>query len=191
MATEPVAPEARQAIENREAALLTVVEALVQGVGGVGQFLQRRTGIGHGCGALTQALDRIVAGRRVAHRTHTVEPQLAVVARRLLEGRPVLLLVRRQGEPGLERSQPRLAERAHVIAVELLTLLAVETAAAAVETASAVKAAALLRVDQRGAGDGERCRSYDNGFPHDLPLQVATVACSRSPTEPTIKLKFG
>src|SRR5262245_43597663 len=184
MATEPVAPEARQAIENREAALLTVVEALVQGVGGVGQFLQRRTGIGHGCGALTQALDRIVAGRRVAHRAHTVEPQLAVVARCLLEGRPVLLLVRRQGEPGLERSEPRLAERAQVVAVELLARPAVET------TASAVKTPTLLCVNERCAGDGKRCRSGDDGFPHDLPLQIATVDLSRNRGEPPIKLKF-
>src|SRR5262245_27597883 len=147
MAAEPVAPEAGQAIENREAALLTVVEALVERVGGVGEFLQRRAGIGHGCGALTQPLDRIVAGLGVAHRAHAVEPQLAVVARGLLEGRPVLLLIRRQGEPGLERGEPRLAERAHVVAVELLTLPAVEAAASAVETASAIKAAALLRID--------------------------------------------
>ena len=57
-----VPTRAAQAAEHRKAPLLAVVEALVERICGVGQFLQGRAGVRHGCGALSQALDRIVAG---------------------------------------------------------------------------------------------------------------------------------
>src|SRR5262249_245730 len=43
--------------EHRKAPFLVLVEALVQGVGCVSQFLQCRTGIGHPSGPLSHALD--------------------------------------------------------------------------------------------------------------------------------------
>src|ERR1700682_5559974 len=52
---------AGQVTENRETPLLVLVQALVEGICGVGQFLQGRAGVGHGCGALPQALDPIFA----------------------------------------------------------------------------------------------------------------------------------
>jgi hypothetical protein len=61
---------------------------------------------------LRRSTDRRSA-RRCASR-HAIGPQLAEVARRLLEGRPVLLLLRRQREAALSAGEPRLAERAHV-----------------------------------------------------------------------------
>src|SRR4029079_2443401 len=91
---EPIPIGSAQAVENRKTPLLILVETLVQRICGVSQFLQGRTGISHGCGALTQAFDRIFARRGVAHRRPAVHPQLAEVARGLLESRPVLLLIR-------------------------------------------------------------------------------------------------
>src|SRR5436190_16646112 len=92
--TESTAAERDQAIEYRKAPFLILVKALVQRICGVGQFLQGRTRVRHGCGALTQALDGIVAGLAAAQRVKAAPAQLGVVARRLLEGRPILLLLR-------------------------------------------------------------------------------------------------
>src|SRR5207245_5484418 len=80
-----------QAIEYRKAPFLILVKALVQRICGVGQFRQGRTGVRHGCGALTQALDGIVAGLAAAQRVKAVPAQLGLVARPLLERRPTLL----------------------------------------------------------------------------------------------------
>src|SRR5436309_13250371 len=94
--TESTAAERDQAIEYRKAPFLILVKALVERICGVGQFLQGRTGVRHGCGALTQALDRILARATVAHCADALHAQLAQVARGLLECRPVLLLLRRE-----------------------------------------------------------------------------------------------
>src|SRR6185436_4743606 len=89
---EPITIGSGQAVENRKAPLLILIEALVQRICGVSQFRQGRPRIRHGCGALTQAFDRIVAGRGVAHCRPALHPHLAEITRRLLKGRPVLLL---------------------------------------------------------------------------------------------------
>src|SRR5256885_2022936 len=60
---EPAAVRSGHAIEYRKTPFLILVKALVERVRGVGQFLQGRTGLRHGCGPLTQALDRVVARR--------------------------------------------------------------------------------------------------------------------------------
>src|SRR5258707_9299126 len=98
---EPAPVWSGHAIEYRKAPFLILVKALVERVGGVGQFLQGRAGVRHGCGALTQALDRVVASRPAAQRGEAIHAHLAVVARRLLEGRPVLLLLRREQQARL------------------------------------------------------------------------------------------
>ena len=65
-----------QAIEHRKPPLLVLVQALIERIGGFRQLLQGRPGIGHGCGPLTQALDRVVGRRRrSAHRAHAVEAE--------------------------------------------------------------------------------------------------------------------
>src|SRR3974377_410869 len=75
-------PSARpgQPVESRETPLLVLVQAFIQGVCGVRQFLQGRPGIGKGCGALPQALDGIVGAGRIAPRVDAVEPKLAELA---------------------------------------------------------------------------------------------------------------
>src|SRR5258707_11040054 len=95
------------------------IKALVQRIRGVGQFLQGRTGVRQGCCALTQPLDRVVARGSVAHGADAVHPRLGQIARRLLEGRPVLRLLRRQHQTRLERREPRLAECAQILDIEL------------------------------------------------------------------------
>src|SRR6185295_7167593 len=112
--TSALAADARQ---HREPALLVVIEALVERVGGVGQFLEHRAGVGHRGGAAAQALGRIVGRLRTAHRAHAVETKLAELARGGLEGRPVLFLLGAEREAGLERGEARFAECAHVVGI--------------------------------------------------------------------------
>ena len=57
--------------------------------------------------------------------------------------------------------EPRLAECAQILGIELPALH------------HTVTTAALLRVGERSSGDGKRSRSGDRGFPHDKsPFQV-------------------
>src|SRR5215471_1049629 len=143
--------------EYPEPALLVVVQAVIEGICGVRQFLQGRTPVGKGCGPLPQVFYRIVRGAGAAGSAHAVGPQLPVFPRGLLKGGPVLLLVRRECEAGLERRQPGLTEGSNILCVGLPPLAAVETAA-------------LLRIDERRAGnDRKRCRSGNNRLPHDVP----------------------
>src|SRR5262245_46640533 len=182
---EPTPVRSGQAIEYRKAPFLILVKALVQRICGVGQFLQGRTRIRHGCGALTQALDRVVTPRPAAQRRQAVHPQLAVVARRLLEGRPVLLLIRGQQQARLERREPRFTECAQVLGVGLKAL-----------HHHAVASGTLLRIDERRSGNGERSCSRDDGFPHDTcppshpasPRYSTLDDRSTNPREPRIKL---
>src|SRR5215831_16422750 len=164
----------RQAAQYRKAPFLILVKALVQRICGVGQFLQGRAGLRQGCGALTQPLDRIIGRRSIAHRGPALDTHLGPIARRLLEGRPVLLLLRRQRQTRLERRESRLAERAQVVGAELPSLLH-----------HSVAVTALLRVDERRSRDSERCRPCDNRFPHD------TCPFPRHPTDGSTKLGNG
>src|SRR5262249_20117465 len=104
-----------QPTQQRKSALLVLVETLVQRICGVRQFLQGHAGLGQGCGTLPQPAGGVGARRRVPPRRPMVEPQLAELARRLLEGRPALLLLRGQRQPGFERRQSRLAEGPRVL----------------------------------------------------------------------------
>src|SRR4051794_727858 len=176
---EPFTIGSGQAVENRKAPLLILIEALVKRICGLSQFLQGRTGVGQGCGALTQAFDRIVAGGGIAHCRPALHPHLAEITRRLLESRPVLLLVRRQRQARLERRKSGFAERAHVLRVRPPAL-------------NSVTITALLRINERGAGDRECCCSGDDGFPHGcFPFSHLTMVASTEGKDRRIKLKFG
>jgi hypothetical protein len=168
---EPAPVLACQAVEYRKAPFLILVKALVQRICGVGQFLQGRPGLREGCGALTQALDRVVGRGSVAHRAPLVHPHLGQIARCLLEGRPILLLLGGEHQSRLQGGDSRLAECAQVLGVELSTLH--HTVMAAHHAAHhAVTAAALLRIDERSSRNRERCGSDNDGFPHDTCPQV-------------------
>src|SRR5262249_205299 len=157
---EPVHAGAAEPAEHPEGPLLVVVEALVERVGGVGQFLQGGAGIAQGCAALPHALDRIVAARSIAHRLAPIRAQLAELTHSLLERRPVLLLLGVERKTRLQAGEPRITERALVLGIGPPALPAVE-------------ASALLRIDERGPRDREHCRSSDDGFPHGIPSALA------------------
>src|SRR5260370_26866188 len=94
-------------LEYGESALLGIIEALVERIDGVGDLLQGGAGLRH-CGRPPMhAIGRIVGLRRsVAARIHgrgdAVEAQLRHLARGLLEGRAVLLLVPGQSQARMQ-----------------------------------------------------------------------------------------
>src|SRR5262245_40898059 len=93
---------ARAAQQIGEASLLTVVEALVERVGGVGELLQAGGPRRHRLGAPAQALDDIGPRRvvgavaRGAALVHPVGALFGEIADRGLDRRQVLLLLGRQ-----------------------------------------------------------------------------------------------
>jgi hypothetical protein len=103
------------------------------------------------------AVDRIVARRGCAHRVHAVEAKLGELAGGLLEGRPVLLLLGTQRQPGLERRQTRLTECPPVLHAWAPALGAVGTR----ET--------FLSVNHRRAHYRESSGSDDDALPHGSP----------------------
>src|SRR5437764_13424615 len=104
-----------QAIEHRKSPLLALVQTVIERICGSRQCLQGGAASRERCGPLTQALDRIVARRRIARGIDAVEAELAKVACSLLERRPVFLLLRRERKPRFERRQARFAEGAQIL----------------------------------------------------------------------------
>src|ERR1700691_4699538 len=127
---------AHRAVEkDGEAALLAVVETVVERLGGGREFLQ----VG-GAGAqllrgASEAIDGVDAGGRVVARLGVAaltslppggearRPLLGEVAHRQFERRPVFLLVGVQLEAGLERGDARVEEGGAVLGAEAAALL--------------------------------------------------------------------
>src|SRR2546423_1611869 len=149
---------AAHAAERGEPALLIVVEALVERIGGLGELLQRHAGFGHRGAAAPQPLGRIdVRSLWIALLRHAgaeaIEAQLLHIARRLFERRPVLLLLWRQREPCPQRGRTRIGQRAHVLDIR-----------AARKTLG--PPVALLRVGERRGGNRQRSRAGEKWLPH-------------------------
>src|SRR5271170_464453 len=118
---------AHPAVEkNGEASLLAVVETVVEGLRGGGEFLQVG-GAGaqllRGAGQPVDGIDLVglVVVSILTPLPPGGEPGRAFfreIAHRRFEGRPVLLLVSVQFEPGLERGDPRVEEGGAVLGTE-------------------------------------------------------------------------
>jgi hypothetical protein len=146
-----------QHAEHGEPPLLAVVEALVERVGSVRQFLQRSTGFQQDLRTPTQALGQIhviallALTARNAECLDALEALHREFARRLFEGRPIALLLRRQHETRAQRAQPRFRESTHILDIRL--------PAPQLRTALA-----LLRIDQRGTRNHESSGTGKDGF---------------------------
>jgi hypothetical protein len=149
--------ESAQHAEHGEPPFLAVVEALVERVGSVSQFLQRSTGFRQDLRTPTQALGRIhvIALLPLAARNGECLDALKALhrefARRLFEGRPIALLLRRQHETRAQRAQPRFRESAHIFDIRL-------------PAPKLRPALALLRIDQRGTRNHESSGTGKDGF---------------------------
>src|SRR5262249_28795982 len=111
---------AAEAGHHTEAILLRVVEARVKRCRRVGDLLEHGAAPAHGVGDTLEPLDRIarLRLRPVAcslTRLDTVDAILGGRAQRLLECRPVLLLVGTEREPGVQPRDPRVGKGAHVV----------------------------------------------------------------------------
>ena len=110
--------------------------------------------------------------------------QLLQFTRRLLEGRPVLLLLGIEHQPGAERSQARGLEGADIVDRGLPAALRIALAAA------------RLGIGQGRAGNGQCGGGGEDGFQHwtlpgDGPKVVLSGANNSNPTRARGKLKFG
>src|ERR1700735_1729883 len=175
--------------QHLEAIFLRVVETHVERRAGVGDALERGAALGHGVGALRQAIERRARSLRLLARGFTRLPalgtQLRHVAQRLLESRPVLGLVGRELETGLERGNARIGQCSPVFGTQMMMAVLEARAAIALWTVPT-----LLRIHNRRAGDGEDGRRGDHWLEHVLLLrdQGAQIR-KRSPR--IDKLKFG
>ena len=128
-------PAARsvRAGEDGEAPLLRVVEAAVERLGRFGEPLEHGAAFRQTGGALAHALGRIgdraaAFAARFTDRGDAVEAKLLELAHRLLERRPMLLLLGSERQSGAQRSKPRGLEGAHVLGGGLPAACAVRRA---------------------------------------------------------------
>ena len=120
-ATSAPCRAAAHAQQHAETALLAVVEALVERLGGIGELLQRRPRARPGRRRRAQPLDGVGPGLRRSRLArasrrgrHAVGTLLGEFADRGLDRRPVLLLLGGELQPGLERRDARVGERRQV-----------------------------------------------------------------------------
>src|SRR5215471_6125315 len=122
--------------QHEEALLLAVIKTLIKRAGGVGELLERGAACRHIGRCTLHSLDRVDVlcwlrgGRLIASRltlifrarvvasleplAHPLGAEFRHIAVSLLERRPVLLLISRQLQPGLERGHARIGKGADV-----------------------------------------------------------------------------
>jgi hypothetical protein len=138
----------QNAPKHGKAAFLSVGETLVQRRARIGDVLESGTGLGHVVGPARHPIERRGRGRgrgRLIFRLtglSALSSELDHVAQSLLECRPVLCLVGRQFEAGLERGDTRITERSDILGARLVALLGTGTVAGA-----AMAAETVLRID--------------------------------------------
>jgi len=155
--------------EHRETTFLGVIEALVERIGSIGDFLQPGSGGGKIVRALLQPCDGIeffsaVLSRAIAMlpvsparlalgatRFGVIDPLLGKITYRALDCWPVLFLIRRQLQARFHGRDPRICERQPVLDGEARMLPFEMT---------------MLRVDRTGTDDCKTDNSGDNGFLH-------------------------
>src|SRR5262245_6489316 len=149
-------PAGKGAREELEPPLLRLVEAAIERLGGISQTFETGGALGHGVGAAAQPFDRIGRPRLVAPRIGALEARLGEIADRLLDRRPVLLLVGGELEPSPEGGDARVGEGAHVLGGR------------APLRGRRARLLLLLGSRERGAGNRQRGRCGEQDFPHGI-----------------------
>src|SRR5450759_1223293 len=143
--------------ERDEAALLALVQALVERASRVGEFLERGAALRHRVGAQGQPFDRILRTIGAGIGGEPLGALLGKIAQRAFHRRPIFLLPGVKLEPGVQSRDPRVAVRADVLRARVPARRIVASAGT------------LLRVGERSAGDRKRGRSGQNSLPHGIP----------------------
>src|SRR5262245_38177718 len=117
--------------EHREAALLAVIEALVERARRVGELLEPGRALAHHLGAQVQALDRVFRTVGIGARRETLGALLGEVAQRALNRRPELLLLGGELEARMQRGNTCIAKGADVLGAQARMTHALELSASA------------------------------------------------------------
>src|SRR6476659_2033686 len=141
-----------EACKQREAALLAVIEALVERARRIGELLEPGRALAHHVRAQVHALDRILRAVGIGARRETLGALLGEIAQRGLDRRPELLLLGGQLETRMQRGDARIAEGANVLGADARVTHALQLSASA-------DGARLLRVGIRAAGNRKRGRA--------------------------------
>src|SRR5712671_4130011 len=151
---------AHEAREQREAALLPVVEALIERRGRVGDALHGGAAGRHRVGPPLQAFDRAGGRRLIVLGGPALHAQPGRFPQGLLEGRPGLFLVGIEPQPRMQRRDARIHEGAHVLRVRTPDARPAKTTAS-VKTTRPFRA--LLRIHHHRSREHER-RGADGRF---------------------------
>jgi hypothetical protein len=161
-------PGRQHARQNVEAALLTIVQTFVERLFRIGQALECSPGIAESVGLPAESVDRIARRLLIRLRRGSIVPRLGELPKCRFKGRPIILLLRRQPQPRLQRGQARIGEGSAVFLCRLPLPAGLGTTHLLVLTTHL-----LLGIDDGGAGDRDGCRSRENCFPHShSPIEV-------------------
>src|ERR1700731_2133387 len=165
-ATSPTfaAEPARPVREDGEAALLAVVQGLVERVSCIGDLLHRRCRGRHVVGAFAKAADRIARVLRIlllriilpgaGLRIGAIDPEFCELPHRALDRRPQLFLVGAQLQSGVDGRDPRVGKGGPVLGAH------------ARMSHVLMKPPMMLGIDRRRPGDGEHSDAGDSKLPH-------------------------
>ena len=165
---------AQHAREPDETAFLVIVEALIERRASVSDLLQSGAGLGHVVGALRQPLESRARLLLIAilARLQPLDAQLDEIPNGLLELRPVLGLVGRELESGLQCGDPRVGESGHVRNSQPVALL--EARLVIGESPTAVKI--VLRISKRRTGERNERGRGDHWPQHGDPPKNSALA---------------
>src|SRR6267154_203400 len=145
--------------QQRETALLPVVEALIERRGRVGDALHGGAAGRHRVGPPLQAFDRAGGRRLVVLGGPALHAQPGRFPQGLLEGRPGLFLVGVEPQPRMQRRDARIHEGAHVLRARTPDARTAKTT----RTLNSRPFRALLRIHHHRSREHER-RGTDGRF---------------------------
>jgi hypothetical protein len=154
LTTEMSSAKAR---EYDEAVLLGLIQAFVERAGGVRDLLERGAALRERIRPYRKPLDRILRTIGAGARGEAFRALLGKIAQRAFDGRPVLLLLSREFESGMQCRNARVAKRSDVLRTWSPARREI------------VVAGTLLRVSKRSAGDRKRSQAGENSLPHGIP----------------------
>ena len=96
--------------EHHETMLLRLVEALVEGTGCVGEFLQASGTLTHHIGAHVKPLDRIFRTVGIGTRCKALRALLGEIAQSSFDWRPKFFLLGRELQPRMKRGDTRVTK---------------------------------------------------------------------------------
>ena len=114
--------------QHHKATLLSIIQAFVEGPGGIGELLERGCALTHDIRPHRQALNRILRTVSARARRKPFRTLLGKVAKRALNSWPALLLLGVQLKSGMKRRDTRVTECRNVFGSWTPALYVIESA---------------------------------------------------------------